>query len=275
MFELTTDLIEKYDQKYLKEIMNLNEVSSETVESQLEKIEFKHKLLYDGCQFWQNHKESITEFTELVYLMKHYIIGNLYASYDNGGPMNKNHFDSFETLKKLADNGILTTKGQRSVPDKQKSQLEFRMLIPSMEIGLNLLSKLSSLGMNISAIIYDIDNDITMEDLIFDEGNIHSKNIIIYKKIDIFDIGFDDFQKYKNIPEEHCLISKSEKWCWQNDVLSMINELEEFTNIKLPEGYSFLTATIHNQEWDNKQADEILLNEIENLKKNNYTSVDM
>lgn len=273
MFELSNNLIQEYDQKYLEEIMNLNKDLTGDFTCPLEKLRYKETLLHNSCEFWDTHKESIEEFTELVYLMKHYIQGNLYTSYDYSKPLSKKRAGSIETLKKLANNGVLTTKSQRSIINEQKSHLEFRMLIPSTEIGLKLLSNMSSLGMNISAIIYDIEDDITMEEMILD-NDCSTTNIIIYKKLDIFDIDFDDFQKYENIPEEHCLINKSDDYCRPEDVSSMINELEEFNNMLLPAGYSFLTATIHNQDWDDKQADKILLNEIENLKKDNCISID-
>lgn len=279
MFELTAELIHKYDQKYLQEIMNMKNEPNDSIDdltTQFENLEIKDNRINAALQFWQNHKESIEEYTELIYLMKHYISGNLYASNTMLGPMPDDHSYSFETLKKLADNGVLTTNGQCSIPSDQRSYLDFHMFIPNKKFGLKLLSKLNSLGLNISAIIHEIEDDnVVFEDLIYNDDDIKFTNIIMYKKLNINDIGFHTFKKYNHmIPAEECLVTKPGTWCWNDNVCSMFNELDDFVNIKMPKGYSLLTATLHNQDWDDKQVDEILLTEIEKLKKNNYTSVD-
>lgn len=261
-FNLTPSIIEKYNEKHLAEIDAIKD------EENLKAMIGKSKT------FWKAYENKIG-YTEYLYLMKQFLIGNLYATLAYIRPIDNSHQESALVLGQLLDEGIITTGGQRSYEEetddhrKQRSYLDFEMPIEESDIetAIQLLETLHEKGFNVSAMICEYDQSYDQTE--YDEEMDYSvllnpiRSIILFKSEDrtIHDLNAPTLNV--KIPQDEYLVTVGGTWC-PLDSPNYSDHLIQ--HVVYPAKY-VISVSMFNQKWDMLQADEVLLETIRDMKQ--------
>ena len=250
---LTTNMIKKLNKQYLDKITNLDEDESR--------------------EFWDEHSAEL-EYHEFVYLTMHFVMGNLQSTPSHLGPIMDNHKDSCSVLKQLALEGILTSNGQQSIEDKQRSYLDFEFPIEKHEIedAIKLMNTLYESGLNVFATIskYDKDGD----DFEYDNEDSFDndyemfwnpiRNIIMFESPDLTINDTNAPTMKVEIPWELLRVTHPGTHIHPEDTH---NGYHFVNRIIYPTNY-LVRIRIFNKEWNMLQADQTLLTAVREMKIN-------
>ena len=250
---LTTKIIKKLNKQYLDEIKNLAKDNSR--------------------DFWDKHSGEL-EYHEFVYLTMHFVMGNIYSTPGHHGPIVANHKDSCSVLKQLALEGILTSNGQQSIKDKQRSYLDFEFPIEKHDIedAIKLMSTLHESGLNVFATISKYDKagdefEYDHEDSFDNDYEMFwdpVKNIIMFESPDLSINDTNAPTMDVKIPRELLKVTHPGTHIHPEDTH---NGYHCVNRIIYPTNY-LVRIRIFNKEWNMLQADQILLTAVREMKIN-------
>ncbi len=241
--ELTDAIIAEMDEKYL-----------DLMES-MDSDDFLEDL---------DDEDETIDYQDVLYISMKYCEGVLSQSVYNLGPIMYDHIESADTLVQLHKEGILTVSGQRSVAGKrQRSYIDFSIRFDECEFDyiVELLETLHKRGLNVWGLI---------------KSDTHMQQIALFKAprdhpnhdLDCYELNSKRLsdRKFNSDMNMLCLVTEPRTRQWPD---SPFHDYEHsfFENVEVivPHEYT-LIADVFNIEWDDLQADEILLDAIRELK---------
>ena len=253
-YNLTPIIIEQFASKYLNDITAIKE--SDDRKDQIVKSQ----------QFWKAHHK--VDYSTYLYLMREYVNDNLCATPYCFSPIWEDHDESRPILDQLMCEGILTTAGQRSIENKQRSFIAFEMPIDEDDINaaIGLLQMLHDKGLNVSASICKYDQ--SEDDCEYEEEMDYSvlftefRNIILFQSDARMIYNTNAPTLEVTIPSDEVLVSRSGTWCH----LDSPNLFDHNIDHVIYPTTMIMSVSMFNQNWDMLQADEVLLETIREMK---------
>lgn len=216
------------------------------------------------AEFWDHLEDISVDYQDVLYLIMKFCKGEISGTPWSGGSIIDDHVESCDTLAQLNYEGVLTHDGQRSFEHtaelRQRSYLDFEISFNTQELDMmiQLMETLHKRGLNVFASIQNLQT-----------YKIHYVNLFKapqdceYRDCDVYELNGSS-------PISDDFIQHDLHWV-KNTLTSMhpnCSPYEFVENMRNPHDYT-ITASVFNIEWNQLQADEIVLQSMIELKNKN------